>query len=192
MSDFDFNNAQAGGGAYDIIPNGTVARMIMTIRPGGAGDGGWLKASKGGDAFMLDCEFAVLEGPFRNRKFWGNMVVSGGKVDESGNSIAGNITRAGLRAILESARGIAANDESDEAKKKRIVSGYADFNGLEFVGKIGIEKGNGNYADRNTLIGAMPADARTSTAAPASSAAKFNAPAPATARSSDSVPVWAQ
>ena len=61
-------------------------------------------------------------------------------VDEQGSSIAGNITRATLRAILESARSIQPSDESDEAKRKRLVSGYGDFNDIEFVAKIGIEE----------------------------------------------------
>lgn len=189
MSDFDFNNAQSSSG-FDLIPNGTVAKMVMTIRPGAAGDGGWLKQSKSSDALMLDVEFTVTEGPFRNRKIWQNMVVSGGKVDESGNSIAGNITRSTLRAILENARGIAANDESEEAKKKRMVSGYGDFSGLEFVGKIGIEKGQPGYDDKNKLLGAMPAGTAPSAGSPVTP--KVSAGAMGGAAKGGSVPSWAQ
>lgn len=152
---FDFNDADKASGGFDLIPANTIAPLILTIRPGGAGDGGWLKKSQSSDAEMLDCEFTITGGEFRNRKFWGNMVVSGGKVDEAGKSKAGNITRSNLRAILESARGIKADDESEQAKKARMVKGYGDFSGLEFVGKIGIEKGTGGYADKNKLLGAV-------------------------------------
>lgn len=150
----DFNDAESNN--FDLIPAGTVAPLIMTIRPGQAGDGGWETASNSSDATYLNCEFAVLEGPFKGRKFWGNMVVSGGKKDEAGNSIAGNISRSTLRGILESSRKIKPNDESDDAKQKRKVNGYGDFSGMEFVGKIGIEKGTGGYDDKNKLTAAVP------------------------------------
>ena len=148
---FDFNNADSN--SFDLIPVNTIAPMILTIRPGSVGDGGWLTAGKPpSDAHYLNAEFVITGGRYRGRKFWQNMVVSGGKVDENGQSKAGNITRSTLRGILESARGIKADDESEAAKKARLVSGYGDFSGMEFVGKIGIEKGEGTYADKNKLV----------------------------------------
>ncbi len=84
----------------------------------------------------LNCEFVVLEGPYDKRKFWGNLTVSGGKVNEDGSSIAGTITRATLRAILESARNVRPDDESDAAKRTRLVNGYGDFNGMEFWARV--------------------------------------------------------
>lgn len=150
----DFNDAESN--SYDLIPDKTVAPMILTIRPGAHGDGGWETKSKSSDVTMLNAEFAITDGPFRGRKFWGNLVVTGGKSDESGNSIAGNITRSTLRGILESSRGIKADDMSEDARKKRMVSGYGDFSGMEFTGKIGIEKGRDGYDDKNKLVGAVP------------------------------------
>ena len=151
---FDFNSAQSN--SFDLIPVDTIAPMVMTIRAGSAGDGGWLTAGKPpSDAFYLNAEFVISGGRFKGRKFWQNMVVSGGKVDASGQSIAGSITRSSLRGILESARGIKADDESEAAKKARLVSGYGDFSGIEFVGKIGIEKGSQGYSDKNKLVAAI-------------------------------------
>lgn len=186
----DFNDAESNS-SFDLIPSGTVAPMILTIRPGQTGDGGWETASNSSDATYLNCEFQVTAGKYANRKFWGNLVVSGGKADENGNSIAANITRSTLRGILESARAIKPDDESDDAKKKRVVSGYGDFSGMEFVGKIGIEKGTGGYEDKNKLVAAVPVTSKDYAAAKAGSSAS-GSPAPAPSNNSGgAVPSWA-
>ncbi len=158
VPEHDYNTADVGGGSFDLIPANTIARVILTIRPGGEGEGGWLTQSNSSDAQYLNCEFTVVEGEYAKRKFWGNFTVSGGKVDEEGRSKAGNITRATLRAILESARGIQPNDESDEAKRKRLVNGYGDFNDLEFVAKIGIEPARDQYQAKNKLLSVVTPD----------------------------------
>jgi hypothetical protein len=186
----DFNDAESNSG-FDLIPVGTVAPMMMTIRPGSVGEGGWETASNSSDVTYLNCEFVITGGKYKNRKFWQNMVVSGGKTDENGQSKAANITRSNLRGILESARKIKPDDESDEARKKRVVSGYGDFSGIEFVGKIGIEKGTGGYEDKNKLLAAVPVTSKDYAGAGndnAGAPAAANATAPA---KSGSVPVWA-
>ncbi len=155
---FDFNSAESGGGSFELIPAGTIAKVNIAVRPGGEGEGGWLTQSKSSDVQMLNCEFTVVEGELTKRKFWVNLAVSGGKVDEQGNSKAGNITRATLRAILESVRGVQPNDESDEAKRKRLVNGYGDFNGMEFWAKVGIEPARGEYQAKNKLLAVVTPD----------------------------------
>ena len=52
-SNLDFNNADTGGGSFELIPANTIAKVNMTIRPGGLGDGGWLTQSKSSDAQYL-------------------------------------------------------------------------------------------------------------------------------------------
>lgn len=146
----DFNDAgqqQVG----ELIPASTIAKVVITIRPGSAGQGGWLTRSNTSDVEYLNCEFTVLEGPFAKRKFWQNMTVSGGKVDERGQSKAWGITKAALRAMLDSAFGLDPDDDSPASKQKRITQDWGAFNGLQFVAKIGIEKGKDNYADKNRL-----------------------------------------
>ncbi len=44
-----------------------------------------------------------------------------------------------LRSILESARNIHAHDTSEKAVTARKINSIADFNGLEFTAKVGIE-----------------------------------------------------
>jgi hypothetical protein len=59
----DYNNAGAQR-SFDIIPDGTIVVAQMNIRPGGAGEDGFLKRSKDGGCEMLDVEFTVVEGEY--------------------------------------------------------------------------------------------------------------------------------
>ena len=146
----DFNKADQQ--TYDLIPANTICPLIMNLQPGGVGQGGYLTQSQNSDAQYLKIEFTVTAGPFARRKFWANMVLSGGKLDEAGNSIAGKISASTLRAIVESARGINPLDESEAACKARMLANdYADFEGMEFLGKVGVEKGKDGYDDKNKL-----------------------------------------
>lgn len=152
----DFNNApeQREGG---LITDGTVTVVHLTIRPGNAGEGGWLKRSKAGDSQAMDCEFTVVEGPFAKRKFWSLFTVEG---TTEGHAKAAEISASRLRGILESAKGIRPDDESDNAKNARRVTSWGDFDGLRFIAKIGVEKakeGSG-FKDKNTLDVAITPD----------------------------------
>ena len=205
MSNLDFNSADR---QFDLIPDNTIAPLIMHIKPGGQGDGGWLRPSQTSDAMMLECELTVLEGPFARRKIFQYMVVSGGSLNEKGESKAGNITRSNLRAILESARNIKPDDMSPEAAQKRCCpGGYADFNGICFVAKIGIEKGQNGYNDKNkikTVIapdmeGYAPIQQQAASAAAAAPPPAWGAPQqaqgqmpPPQSAASNPVPPWAR
>jgi hypothetical protein len=151
---FDFNNAETQR-EVGLIPDGTIVVVHMTIRPGNAGDGGWLKRSKAGDSQALDCEFTVVEGPFAKRKFWGLFTLEG---TTEGHAKAADISASKLRAILESARGIRPDDETDAAKVARRVNSYGDFDGVRFVAKVGIELGTGGFKDKNSLAAAITPD----------------------------------
>lgn len=160
----DFNDAPSQREG-DLIPNGTIAPVQMTVRPGGHGPGGFLKRTNDGSGLMLDCEFVVLEGPQAKRKFWGMYMMEGNGSD--GHAKAVDIARAALRAILESARGVRPDDMSDSARAARSVAGFGDFDGIRFIGKIGIETGklkeprNPNserYPDKNKLAEAVTPD----------------------------------
>ncbi len=151
---YDFNTApeQREGG---LIPEGTTAVVHMTIRPGSAGEGGWLKRSKTGESQALDCEFTIVEGPLAKRKFWSLFTVEG---TTEGHAKAGEISASRLRGILESARGIRPDDESETAKAGRKVNSWGDFDSIRFIAKIGIEKGKDGYKDKNTLDAAVTPD----------------------------------
>jgi hypothetical protein len=105
QSALDFNDAgqQQSG---EVIPKNTIAKVVANIRPGNVGPGGWLTQSNSSDVQYLSFEFIVIEGPFAKRRFWQNMTVTGGKLDEHGQSKGWGITKATLRAMLDSAYGI--------------------------------------------------------------------------------------
>jgi hypothetical protein len=143
----NFNEADAQR-SFDVIPEDTVATVHMTVRPGGAGEGGWLRRSKDGNSEGLDCEFAVVDGPHAKRKFWALLTISG---TTPGHAQAADISGTKLRAILESARGVKPGDESEVAQQARRVAGYGDFDGLRFIARIGVEPPQNGYKAKNTL-----------------------------------------
>lgn len=146
----DFNDAgeQRSG---DVIPVNTIAKVVATIRPGSVGQGGWLTQSQKSDVQYLNFEFTVLEGPYAKRKIWQNLTVSGGKVDERGQSKGWGITKATLRAMLDSAYGLDPDDDSPQARQRRVTQDWGAFNGLQFIIKIGIDKGKDGNPDKNKL-----------------------------------------
>jgi hypothetical protein len=142
----DFNDAGEQR-SFDVIPSGTIVLLSMTVRPGGAGTGGWLKKSRDGLSEGLDCECTVIEGPYEKRKIWPLFTLGG---TTNGHADAAKISRIKLRAILESARGIRPDDKSEQAAKARRTSSFADFDGLRFLAKTGVERRDG-FAAKNTL-----------------------------------------
>ena len=144
MLDMNFNNADQNTG--DLIPDKTKAKIIMTVRPGGVGAGGWFTQSKSSPSIMLDCEFTVMNGQFAKRKFWQYLVTEG-------NETAVNISRQNIRSIIESSKGIDPSDYSEAATKARQLNDIAELNNVEFAGTIKIDKakpGSG-FDDQNRL-----------------------------------------
>lgn len=190
---FDYNDAESNTGSGDLIPKGTIAPVILTVRAGQAGDGGWLTQSKASPYQYLDCEFTVTAGPFARRKFWTLMMAGHSTPNEEKVAKTLGITRSKLRGILESARGIDPNDMSEAAKAKRIVQGYGDFSGMEFVAKIGVEAGRDGYADKNVFDNAVPVTSAEYAKAKAGAASAPAAPAYAPPASNGAaMPAWAQ
>ena len=114
----DFNNAEAqreGG----LIPEGTIAPVHMTVRPGNAGEGGWLKRSKSGESMALDVEFTVVEGPFAKRKFWGLFTLEG---TTDGPPEGGGYFGIAAARHPRKRPGIRPDDESEAAKAGRRMN----------------------------------------------------------------------
>src|SRR5579885_1272542 len=100
----DFNDAEQQQ-TFDLIPKGTVARVRMTIKPGGYDDpvqgwtGGYATQSFETGSVYLACEFVVLEGEYARRKMWSNVGLHSPK-----GPAWGNMGRSFVRAALNSAR----------------------------------------------------------------------------------------
>ncbi|MGP6089778.1 hypothetical protein [Antarctobacter jejuensis] len=141
----------------ELIPDGSFARVMMRIRPGGVNgatpmDAGLLKASPHSDARMLDCEFTVVEGPYARRKFWQNFTVAGGKLDDKGQSKGWNISKSTFRAMIDSALGLMPEDASQSAREKRVIGGLKQLDGITFAARIMVETSdNETYRDSNKL-----------------------------------------
>ena len=151
---FDFNDAEQSKPRDSLIPHGTAVPVQMTVRPGGAGDGGWLKRSAK-DALMVDAEFTVVEGEYARRKFWSYFTVAG---ETDGQKEAAGISRSNMRAMLESARGIEPSDTSEKAIGARRIDGYEDLDGLRFWCVVKLEKGSNGYKDKNVFSYAITPD----------------------------------
>ena len=180
-------------------------RVTLTIRPGGAGPEGWLTQSKTSTALYLNTEAIIMEGPFARRRIY-TRIGFRGKNAGSGDDTYGNRGRALIRGILESARGIRAEDQSDAARSARMIRSLGEMSGLEFVARIGIERdkdrpdepgrnaikaaigpAHGDYA---RVMGRMPQPTLgLGTGAPRMAEPNYGQAAPA---SNSSAPFWAR
>ncbi len=150
----DFNDARQN---TNIIPKGTLAKVRLTIRPGGFDDpaqgwtGGYATRGTSG-AVYLNGEFTVLQGAYARRKIFTLI----GLYSPKGPDWA-NMGRSLVRGMLNSARGISDKDTSPEAQAARRISGFADLDGLEFVAKIDVGTDT-NGEDKNEIRSAVTPD----------------------------------
>jgi hypothetical protein len=171
----DFNDAKQNA---NLIPNGTIAKVRLTIRPGGFDDpskgwaGGYAKRGATGSVY-LDVEYTVLDGPYAKRKIWSLI----GLYSANGPNWA-DIGRCLVRGILNSARGLSDRDNSPEAQNARRISGFADLDGIEFVARIDIGK-DSNDEEKNDIRKALTREHKDYAAAMGGNAAPTGyAPAP--------------
>ena len=156
MSWNDFNTADDQN-SYDLIPKGTLARVRMSIRPGGLNDPaqGWTEGyatrGKSTDSVYLDCEFVILEGKYAKRKVWSLIGLYSPKGPDWGNQ-----GRAFIKGILNSSRRLNPKDNSTEAQTRRRIGGFQELDGVEFVAKIDIE--HGDRGDKNVIKLAITPD----------------------------------
>ena len=117
----DFNDAEQQQ-HFDLIPKGTVAKVRMTIKPGGHDDaaqgwtGGYATQSFDTGSVYLACEFVVLEGEFARRKLWSNVGLHSPK-----GPAWGNMGRTFLRAALNTQRraGNSLRQKGGSARSRR-------------------------------------------------------------------------
>ena len=192
----NFNDAEEQQDHGDIIPKGTIAKVHMKIRPGGHDDPsqGWTgeiaTRNDSTGSVYLDAEFTVIGGPYNKRKIWsliGLYSPKGPKWQQMGRSF--------IRAALESARGIKAEDASELAMKARQINGLSDLNGLEFVVKVDVDPADpgSEYSDKNVIrnvIGVSHKEYQTQMAGTGAATSSTSAPAQANQGSTAGQPAW--
>lgn len=187
----NFNDAEEQIDRGGVIPHGTLAKVLLKIRPGGAEPEGLATVSKSGTgSVFLDCEYTVLAGPHAKRKVYSLIGLHSPKGPDWGNQ-----GRSLIRGILESARNIRPDDTSERAISARTIKSLNDLNGLEFVAKIIVEKGTGDYSDKNKIEYAVPPTHKDYAAIMAGQnvASEALAEAPqAAAKPAAALPAWAQ
>jgi hypothetical protein len=150
-TDFDLNKAGLQR-SFELVPENTICVLQMKIHAGGAGganDQGWPKRSADGQSEHLNCEFTVKGGDYDGNKLWQSLTIRGAKPN---HAQAGEISMRLFRAMFESARGIRPDDKSEAAETARkSVKGWADFNGLCFLARIGVRPAEGQYPAKNTI-----------------------------------------
>ena len=155
---FDYNDADAQQGAFDLIPKGTLVRVRMTIKPGGHDDpaqgwtGGYATESFDTGSVYLACEFVVLEGVFAKRKMWSNIGLQSRK-----GPTWGQMGRSMIRAILNSARNVHPQDNGPQAAAARRIQGFNELDGIEFIARVDVEK-DAKGEDRNVVKLAVEPD----------------------------------
>lgn len=157
MNDWNNFNSADEQQSFDIIPAGTIAKVRMTIKPGGYDDRdkGWdggYATKNSNDSVYLACEFVVISGNFSGRKIWSIIGLHSSKSDQWAN-----IGRAFIKGILNSAKGFKSSDNCKSAQDARRIKSLADLDGIEFTARIEVSKDqNGNY--RNEIRYAITPD----------------------------------
>ena len=155
---YDFNTADKQFN-YELIPAGTIAKVIMRIKAGGYDDPargwtlGYATQNPFSGAVYLSCEFTIMQGEHSGRKIWQLI----GLHSDKNNNRWGSMGRSFIRSILNSAKGFSDRDNSETAITARKISSLGDLDGLEFVAKIDQEKDSeGNY--KNVIKYALDID----------------------------------
>lgn len=159
----DFSTAPTTQGtSIELIPDGTLAKGWLTIRPWNADQGIIEKPSEKGVSFYLDGEVTIIEGPFERRKLFPK-IMRGPKPNLSGDDTKKaernlNMGNAQIRAILEYGRNAGPSNPSGYVLPGEAGQEFAPwcYDGIPVAIKIGIEKGQdrpggGKYDDKNNV-----------------------------------------
>ncbi|AIF82033.1 hypothetical protein I862_07395 [endosymbiont of Acanthamoeba sp. UWC8] len=152
----DFNSAEEQG-TFNLIPQGTIAKVKMIIRPGGYDDleqgwtGGYATQNDVTGSVYLNCEYIILEGEYAHRKVWGLI----GLYSPKGTAWA-NRGRVFIKAMLNSAYNLHPQDISPSAQAKRHIKGLSDLDGIEFLAQIEINKDRNGESKNEIRLAITP------------------------------------
>ncbi len=195
----DYNSVPTGGGGgdFELIPAGTVARVILTMKRGAETISDYssqplFKVGQTGTKW-LECEFTVVGGKYDKRKFWQNVMVDGGKINpDSGMPWCKEIGIRTFRDIINSAFGLDPNDTSPEAASRRNINDLNVLDGAEFCVKIAVEKGTNGYADKNKMLVALAVNSKEYIGSGNAQQQPVQTPQTQTQPTNTTMPPWAQ
>ena len=206
----DLNNvpySDDGPRDFELLPDGTVVRAFVKLTGGDYelpefGGGTYFKSSQSGAKWM-PIELTIVGGPYDKRKVWQNIFVDGAKTDQNGFSIAKRIVLETIKKMVDSHFALSMKDVSPEAAQKRgSINGVHMLNGMQICFKVGIEKGNNGYPDKNKIKTILTQDSQEfiagdamATAAPVATPTPQAAPAPsapAGTATAGVTPTWAR
>ena len=104
------------------------------------------------DRFISTHEFVVLDGQYARRKMWSLIGLHSPKGPDWAN-----IGRAFIKGILNSSKGLSNKDNSPAAQNARYINGLGDLDGIEFVGRVDMEKDQ-HGDDKNVIKLAITPD----------------------------------
>lgn len=139
----DFNDAgEQSSGLGVIPPNSCVVVSLHIVMPnaGFSGSEPELTRSRNSSMEFLSTELVVESGKYAGAKVYHRFNLGGAQT--SGQKKAIDISRAQIRAIIESHRRIDPADASPAATQARRINSYGDLEGMRFAVKVGCEASN--------------------------------------------------
>jgi hypothetical protein len=142
-----------------LVPSGVYCLKIA-VKPGGHGEGRWLRLAKNLRSLMLELKYSVVVGDYAGKQIQDFITVEFDETDDLHLSpiepdklenyrTSVRMGRTKLRAIIDSAYGLEPNDDSEAAKEKRKLASYGALNGLEFYAQVEEKPGSDGYGPRN-------------------------------------------
>lgn len=153
---FDFNDVGETEERFALIPDQTLAKVILHIEPGGHNDlekgwtGGIVTCNAATGSAYLKCTFTIMGGKYDKRKVFGMIGLFSAKGErwvEMGRKF--------IKGILDSAHGYKSTDMSELAQNARKIENYHALNGLVFIAKISAAKDLKDQ-HRNEISQAIP------------------------------------
>lgn len=136
----DYNDADDQV-SYELIPKGTLAKVVLKIKPGGfdhvgcGWTGGWATQSDKTGAVYLNGEFTIMSGKYAKYKVWSLIGLYSPK-----NAQWAQMGRSFIKGILCSAFNVSPKDNSPKAQQARQIHDFGDLDSVVFLARIDTEK----------------------------------------------------
>ena len=157
MMAFNLNNV-SGQSVGTLIPDGTIALVLMRIKKGGHNDpekgftGDYATLNPKTGVIYLKCVGFIEGGEYTKRRISFRI-----GLDSPNSPEYQNMGLEFMRSIIDSAHGLMPDDDSPEAIQKRQCD-FPDLDGLIFTARIDVEQVGAKSKDRNMINYAITPD----------------------------------